>query len=116
MSAVTTEAVIAAVAKHYGYRASDLRSRRRNTRLARARAVAMYLARTRTYDSYLALGFAFGGKHHTTVIHAVEKMIACIEHDRELETDIDIIETALGIGVEPGHGEQESAATQEMVP
>ena len=49
------------------------RARAATSRIAGPRAVAMYLARTHTKDSYPDLGRAFGGKHHTTVISAVEK-------------------------------------------
>jgi chromosomal replication initiator protein len=55
----------------------------------------MYLARTHTKDSYPDLGRAFGGKHHTTVISAVEKIAAKIKDDLGLRSEIHAIESVL---------------------
>jgi chromosomal replication initiator protein len=102
MSELNTEAIIAATAAHYGFRPSDLCSRRRNARLCRARAVAMYLVRQRTDDSFPAIGRTFQ-RHFTTVMATIERLSSKIDEsvliDRNLEDDIDSIEAALGIGV-----------------
>jgi chromosomal replication initiator protein len=92
---LTTEAVIKAVANYYGLKVTDIKSTRRHKAIAWPRAVAMYLARTHTKDSYPDLGRAFGGKHHTTVISAVEKIAAKIKDDLGLRSEIHAIESVL---------------------
>jgi chromosomal replication initiator protein len=92
---LTTEAVIKAVANYYGLKITDIKSARRHKAIAGPRAVAMYLARTHTKDSYPDLGRAFGGKHHTTVISAVEKIAARIKDDLGLRSELHAIESVL---------------------
>jgi chromosomal replication initiator protein len=92
---LTTEAVIKAVANYYGLKITDIKSARRHKAIAWPRAVAMYLARTHTKDSYPDLGRAFGGKHHTTVISAVEKIAAKIKDDLGLRSELHAIESVL---------------------
>ena len=55
----------------------------------------MYLARQHTKDSYPDLGRAFGGKHHTTVISAVEKILEKIKEDPGLRGEVHAIEAQL---------------------
>jgi len=55
----------------------------------------MYLARQHTKDSYPDLGRGFGGKHHTTVISAVEKVAARLRDDAALRSEIHAIESNL---------------------
>jgi chromosomal replication initiator protein len=92
---ITVEAVIKAVASYYGVKALDLKSPRRHRSVAGPRAVAMYLARQHTKDSYPDLGRAFGGKHHTTVISAVEKIADRLKDDPGLRGEIHAIESTL---------------------
>jgi len=92
---ITVEIVIKAVASYYGVKAADLKSPRRHKSVAGPRAVAMYLARTHTKDSYPDLGRAFGGKHHTTIISAVEKIIDRVKDDPGLRGEIHAIEAQL---------------------
>ncbi|ACY12643.1 chromosomal replication initiator protein DnaA [Haliangium ochraceum] len=92
---LTTEMVIKTVANYYGLKVSDIKSARRHKAIAGPRAVAMYLARAHTKDSYPDLGRAFGGKHHTTVISAVEKITAKREEDLGLSGEIQAIESVL---------------------
>ncbi|MBP8805924.1 MAG: chromosomal replication initiator protein DnaA [Kofleriaceae bacterium] len=92
---ITTDGVIKAVASYYGVKASELKSERRHRSIAGPRAVAMYLARQHTKDSYPDLGRAFGGKHHTTVISAVEKIAARLGDDPGLRGEIHAIEATL---------------------
>jgi chromosomal replication initiator protein len=92
---LTTEAVIKAVANYYGLKITDIKSGRRHKAIAGPRAVAMYLARTHTKDSYPDLGRAFGGKHHTTVISAVEKIAARVKDDLGLRSELHAIESVL---------------------
>ncbi|MBK7078756.1 MAG: chromosomal replication initiator protein DnaA [Myxococcales bacterium] len=92
---ITVETVIKAVAAYYGVKGSDLKSPRRHRSIAGPRAVAMYLARQHTKDSYPDLGRAFGGKHHTTIISAVEKIVARLPDDPGLRGEIHAIEATL---------------------
>lgn len=72
--ALTAEAVVALVAARCGYTSKDLRSRKRDPKLVRTRQIAMYLCRELLGESYPALGRMFGGKDHSTVMHAVKKI------------------------------------------
>jgi len=92
---ITVDTVIKAVAGYYGVKALDLKSPRRHRTIAGPRAVAMYLARQHTKDSYPDLGRAFGGKHHTTVISAVEKIVERLKDDPGLRGEIHAIEATL---------------------
>ena len=71
---VTIDEIIRKVADHYNLRMSDLLSARRARQVARPRQVAMYLAKTLTSRSLPDIGRRFGGRDHTTVIHAVRKI------------------------------------------
>ncbi|HLL25699.1 MAG TPA: chromosomal replication initiator protein DnaA [Kofleriaceae bacterium] len=89
---ITGESVIKAVASYYGLKPSDIKSERRHKSVATPRAVAMYLARHHTKDSYPDLARAFGGKHHTTVISAVQKIIERLKDDASLRSEVHAIE------------------------
>ena len=92
---VTVEQILKSVANYYNLKVSDLKSPRRHKSIAGPRAVAMYLARTHTKDSYPDLGRGFGGKHHTTVISAVEKITKKLKIDATLRGEIHAIEGVL---------------------
>jgi chromosomal replication initiator protein len=92
---ITVEIVIKAVASYYGVKPTDIKSPRRHKSVAHPRAVAMYLARQHTKDSYPDLGRAFGGKHHTTVISAVEKIAERVKEDPGLRGEIHAIESSI---------------------
>jgi chromosomal replication initiator protein len=70
----TITAIQKAVAEFYGVRVDDLRSRGRNKSIVLPRQVAMYLCREIVKSSLPDIGDGFGGKDHTTVIHACEKV------------------------------------------
>ncbi len=90
---ITVETIIKAVASYYGLKPSDIKSERRHKSVATPRAVAMYLARHHTKDSYPDLARAFGGKHHTTVISAVQKIVERLKDDASLRSEIHAIES-----------------------
>jgi chromosomal replication initiator protein len=92
---ITCDAVIKSVASYYGVKPADIKSPRRHKSIAAPRAVAMYLARQHTKDSYPDLGRAFGGKHHTTIISAVEKIADRVKDDPSLRGEIHAIEAIL---------------------
>jgi chromosomal replication initiator protein len=92
---LTVEAILKSVASYYTLKVSDLKSPRRHKSIAGPRAIAMYLARVHTKESYPDLGRAFGGKHHTTVISAVEKVTKKLKDDNGLRGEIAAIENNL---------------------
>lgn len=92
---LTADSVIKAVASYYGLKVADIKSPRRHKSVASPRAIAMYLSRQHTKDSYPDLGRSFGGKHHTTVISAVEKIAERLKEDPALRSEIHALETAL---------------------
>lgn len=93
---LTVEHVMKTVANYYNVKIADLKSERRHKAIAHPRAVAMYLARKHTQDSYPDLGRAFGGKHHTTVLAAYEKIAERLKTELALRSEIQAIEGLLG--------------------
>ena len=75
-----------AVADYYKISVDTLRSRSNTRTVLVPRQVAMYLCKRLTKKSYPEIARQFGGKHHTTVIHSVEKINHLIDSDRELDT------------------------------
>ena len=73
---ITVEDVQKVVANHFSLSPAELRARSNSRRIAEPRQIAMYLARVLTKNSLPQIGKAFGGKHHTTVLHSIRK----IEH------------------------------------
>jgi chromosomal replication initiator protein len=92
---VTVDQVLRAVASYYQVKMADLKSERRHKSIAGPRAVAMFLARKLTSCSYPDLGRAFGNKHHTTVLSAVEKIDDKIKTDAGLRNEVQSIESTL---------------------
>jgi len=92
---VTIEEIKRRVADHYNLRLSDLISARRARAVARPRQVAMYLAKTLTSKSLPEIGRGFGGRDHTTVIHAVKKIEALRESDSQLSEDVELLRRML---------------------
>ena len=76
------------VSSYYNLTLSDMISPRRSISIARPRQIAMYLSKVLTSYSYPEIGKAFGGKDHTTVIHAVKKIESMIEVDQKLKKHI----------------------------
>ncbi len=89
------EQVFKAVASYFNVKIADLKSERRHKSIAHPRAVAMYLARKHTGESYPDLGRAFGNKHHTTVLSACEKISERVKTDAGLRSEIAAIENVL---------------------
>ncbi|OBQ51735.1 helix-turn-helix domain-containing protein [Halodesulfovibrio spirochaetisodalis] len=71
---LTSDIIINVVAEHYMLQPKDLLSEKRHQKIVLARQIAMYLTRTLLGSSYPALGRIFGGKDHSTVIYAVNKI------------------------------------------
>jgi len=78
---ITIEQIQQAVAAHYRLRVDELTSKNNSRHIAVPRQVAMYLCKRLTKHSFPEIGREFGGKHHTTVIHSVEKIGALVLKD-----------------------------------
>lgn len=92
---ITIEDIQKAVAAHYNIKLSEMHSARRSRVVARPRQVAMYLAKRLTSKSLPEIGRKFGGKDHTTVMHAVKRIEELRVSDQELCSDIDLLNRAL---------------------
>jgi chromosomal replication initiator protein len=82
---VTIEAIQRAVANYYHLKVSEIKSRNNSKHISFPRQVAMYLCKRLTDKSLPAIGAQFGGKHHTTVIHALRKIEVMGSRDKEFE-------------------------------
>jgi chromosomal replication initiator protein len=84
---VTMENIQKTVATYYKIRVNDLLSAKRTRSIARPRQVAMTLAKELTKHSLPEIGRAFGGRDHSTVIHATRKVEALRQSDSLIEED-----------------------------
>jgi chromosomal replication initiator protein len=85
---VTMKDILASVAGYYQVTVADVIGRARNAELVQARHVAMYLARTEINASLPQIGHDMGGRDHTTVIHACEKVGDQLERNDQLRRDV----------------------------
>lgn len=83
------------VARQYNVSRSDLLSSRRTANVVRPRQVAMYLAKTLTLRSLPEIGRRFGGRDHTTVLHAVRKIEALVTKDTALSEEVESLKRQL---------------------
>jgi chromosomal replication initiator protein len=88
---VTVDDIQKAVAEHYSLRQADLLSERRNRAIARPRQAAMWLAKQLTTRSLPDIGRRFGGRDHTTVIHAVRRIEELKASDPVLTQDLETL-------------------------
>jgi chromosomal replication initiator protein len=90
---VTIEMVQGEVARQFGMHVNDLRGNRRTQDVAYARHIAMYLSRELTEASLPQIGTRFGGRHHTTVMHGIEKIDRQLKdgHDTQLQDLVALI-------------------------
>jgi chromosomal replication initiator protein len=88
---VSVEDIQRRVAEVFTVKPQDLRAKIRTKAVAFPRQVAMYLARQLTSDSYTDIGRGFGGKDHTTVLHAVKKIEALLHDDPKFQRTLDAI-------------------------
>jgi len=92
---ISIEDIQKQVASHYNVRVSDMHSARRSRVVARPRQVAMYLSKKFTSKSLPEIGRRFGGKDHTTVMHAVKKIEELIASDHEFSQDLEMLSRLL---------------------
>ena len=95
ITVIPIEKIQAEVGKFYNVSVNEMKGTRRVQNIVLARQVAMYLAREMTDNSLPRIGREFGGKDHTTVIHAYEKIKGMIEIDDNLRLEIQTIKKKL---------------------
>jgi chromosomal replication initiator protein len=79
------------VARHFNVSKADLLSSRRTRTIVRPRQIAMYLSKTLTPRSLPEIGRRFGGRDHTTVLHAVRKIEELMEGDRAFADEVELL-------------------------
>ncbi len=88
---ITIEEIQKKVAEHFNIRITDMHSPRRSRSVARPRQIAMYLAKSITSRSLPEIGRKFGGRDHTTVMHAVKKIEELKLQDVNFNEDIELL-------------------------
>ena len=88
---ITIEEVQKKVAERYNLKVSDMYSSKRARNVARPRQVAMYLSKNLTIYSLAEIGKKFGGKDHTTVMHAIKKVDLLLKSDKEFSEDVRLL-------------------------
>jgi len=92
---LTVEEIQKVVAQHFNIKISDLKSAKRLKALVLPRQVAMYIARQLTSCSYPEIGEKFGGKDHSTIIHAIKKIEKKLEEDMQLSATVNSLRQTL---------------------
>ena len=92
LSRVSIDRILDGVSRYYGITVRDLTGRGRQRTIAWPRHVAMYLCRSMTSHSLPEIGKAFGGRDHTTVMHAVAKIKNALGDDGPVQDEIEAIQ------------------------
>jgi chromosomal replication initiator protein len=92
---ISVENIQKTVADFYKIKVADMYSKKRPASIARPRQIAMYLAKELTQKSLPEIGELFGGRDHTTVLHAVRKMSAERQQLVELNQQLHVLEQTL---------------------
>lgn len=92
---ITIDEIQRKVAEHYNLRLTDMHSARRARNVARPRQVAMYLSKLLTARSLPEIGRKFGGRDHTTVMHAIRKVEELMDDDAQIAQDVEVVRRAL---------------------
>ncbi len=92
---ITIEEIQRRVAEHYNIRLSEMSSERRARAVARPRQVAMFLSKQLTSRSLPEIGRKFGGRDHTTVMHAVRKIEELRQSDAAIAEDVELLKRNL---------------------
>lgn len=83
------------VATHYNVSRADILSSRRTANVVRPRQIAMYLSKVLTLRSLPEIGRRFGGRDHTTVLHAVRKIEGLKGNDQVLSEEVELLKRML---------------------
>jgi chromosomal replication initiator protein len=92
---ISVDSIQKAVADFYNMKVADMYSKKRPANIARPRQIAMFMAKELTQKSLPEIGDLFGGRDHTTVLHAVRKITEERAHDSHLNHEIHVIEQTL---------------------
>ncbi len=92
---LTIDAIQKEVSQHFNIKIADMSSPRRARAVARPRQIAMYLAKQLTARSLPEIGRKFGGRDHTTVMHAVKKVEELINQDTDFAEEVDLLRRML---------------------
>jgi chromosomal replication initiator protein len=92
---ISIELIQKTVADHFQLKVSDLKSDKRLKTIVLPRQIAIYICRDMTKASLPEIGKRFGGKDHTTVIHSVKKIEACISQDPDMKATLEVIKRVL---------------------
>jgi len=92
---ISVDNIQKAVADFYSIKVADMYSKKRPANIARPRQIAMFMAKELTQKSLPEIGELFGGRDHTTVLHAVRKIADERAHDGQLNHEIHVIEQTL---------------------
>jgi chromosomal replication initiator protein len=92
---ISIESIQKTVADFFKIKVADMYSKRRPAHIARARQVAMYFAKELTQKSFPEIGEAFGGRDHTTVMHAVKRIAELRQHDQEWNRQLHVLDQTL---------------------
>ena len=86
---ITVESIQKLVSNHYNLKVTELKSKNNSQQIAFPRQVAMYLCKRMTESSLPEIGRRFGGKHHSTVIHAIQKIEKKRSNEKEFDKLVD---------------------------
>lgn len=92
---ISIEEIQKKVAEHYNIKMSDMSSAKKVRSIARPRQIAMYLSKDLTNKSFVEIGRKFGGKDHTTVMHAIKTIESLKTSDNEIAEDLHILSKIL---------------------
>ena len=93
---IKIEDILRIISRHYGVSKSDLLSQRRHRSVVWPRQIGMYLAKQLTHRSLPEIGRRFGGRDHTTVLHAIRKIEGVIAGDANLRDELDELKKMIG--------------------
>jgi chromosomal replication initiator protein len=86
---ITIDEIQQEICRFYKIRIDDLLGKKKNKSIALPRQIAMYLCREMTSNTYPHIGKAFGGRDHTTVMHACDKVTKMMEKEKQFQTMIE---------------------------
>jgi len=92
---LTVEEILKKVSLHFNIKVSDIKSAKRVKAVVLPRQIAMYISRQLTSSSYPEIGDRFGGKDHSTIIHAIRKIEKLMEEDFQLKSTIENLKKEL---------------------
>lgn len=92
---LSVEEILKKVSSHFNIKISDMKSAKRLKAVVLPRQIAMYLSRQLTSSSYPEIGERFGGKDHSTIIHAIRKIEKLMEDDFQIRSTIESLKNEL---------------------